>query len=203
VALLAALAGHERITASRWIAAALSMIGIYVIVGQRATWSSTTFLGDVLVFVGMFCWSIYSVLAQPLLRKHSPLIVTGYSISIGAALYFLIAIPTLAATDWSRISATSWILMSLSSLLALAFSYMIWYTGVQRIGSSRTAIYSNLTPIVAMIVAAVWLSEPIGLTQIIGAAMILSGVFVIFSGGFPLKSVLAVRPPLTLGGSRK
>ena len=36
---------------------------------------------------------------------------------------------------------------------------MIWYTAVQKIGSARTAVYSNLTPIVAMVVAAVWLGE--------------------------------------------
>ena len=51
--------------------------------------------------------------------------------------------------------------MAASSLLALALSYMVWYTAVQRIGSARTAVYSNLTPIVAMIVAAVWLGERI------------------------------------------
>ena len=49
--------------------------------------------------------------------------------------------------------------MVASSLLALALAYMIWYTAVQRIGSARTAVYSNLTPIVAMIVAAIWLGE--------------------------------------------
>ena len=38
-----------------------------------------------------------------------------------------------------------------SALFALCIAYVIWYTGVQRIGSSRTSIYSNLTPIVAMI----------------------------------------------------
>ena len=53
-----------------------------------------------------------------------------------------------------------------SSLLALAFAYMVWYTAIQRIGSSRTAIYSNLTPIVAMVVAALWLGEQIGRGQI-------------------------------------
>jgi drug/metabolite transporter (DMT)-like permease len=47
---------------------------------------------------------------------------------------------------------------------------------VQKIGSARTAIYSNLTPIVAMIVAALWLGEPITRTQIVGATLILSGI---------------------------
>jgi drug/metabolite transporter (DMT)-like permease len=126
----------------------------------------------------MLCWSTYSVVAQPLLRRHSPLIVTGYSMAIGATCYLVVAIPALRDTNWHAISATSWSLMMLSALLALAFSYMIWYTAVQRIGSSRTAIYSNLTPIVAMVVAALWLDEPVGAPQIIGAITILGGVFI-------------------------
>jgi drug/metabolite transporter (DMT)-like permease len=178
VALLSSLAGHERVPAVRWVGFALSVVGIYVLVGRAATLSSTTFAGDVLVFCGMVCWSIYSVVAQPMLRRHSPLIVTGYSMAIGAACYFLIAIPTLVGTHWAMLSLTSWMLMALSSLLALALSYMIWYTAVQRIGSSRTAIYSNLTPIVAILVAAIWLGEPIAAPQIIGAITILGGVFI-------------------------
>jgi drug/metabolite transporter (DMT)-like permease len=178
VALLAAFAGHERVPFARWVGAALSLFGIYVVVGHRATWSSATFVGDVLVFAGMFCWSTYSVVSQPLLERLSPLVVTGYSMVIGAALYVLFAIPTFFATNWRAISPASWLAMTMSSLLALAFAYIVWYTGVQRIGSSRTAIYSNLTPIVAMIVAAVWLNEPIETTQIIGAATIIGGVFV-------------------------
>ena len=178
IALLSSLAGHERVPAARWAGFALSVLGIYVLVGRAATLSSTTLAGDVLVFCGMLCWSIYSVVAQPLLQRHSPLVVTGYSMAIGAACYFLIAIPTLLSTQWAMISLISWILMALSSLLALALSYMIWYTAVQRIGSSRTSIYSNLTPIVAILVAAIWLGEPIGGPQIIGAIAIVGGVFI-------------------------
>ena len=68
--------------------------------------------------------------------------------------------------------------MAASSLLALAFAYMVWYTAVQKIGSSRTAIYSNLTPMVAIAVAAVWLGERVGGAQLFGAALILSGIAV-------------------------
>ena len=67
--------------------AALSLAGIYVIVGHRASFRRSTLLGDALVFAGMVCWSLYSVVAQPLLKRHSPLVVTGWSMAIGAALY--------------------------------------------------------------------------------------------------------------------
>ena len=60
-------------------------------------------------------------------------------------------------------------MMLTSALLALNLSYWIWYTGLKRLGGSRTSVYSYLTPVVAMIVAAIWLGEPISANQIAGA----------------------------------
>jgi drug/metabolite transporter (DMT)-like permease len=176
VAIMASIAGHDRLTAARWAGAGLSFVGIYALVGQRAELSSSTLLGDALVFGGMLCWSLYSVLAQPLLKRHSPLVITGLAMASGTVVYVALAIVPMLGTDWTAISITSWVLMASSSLLALAFAYMVWYTAVQRIGSSRTAIYSNLTPIVAIIVAAVWLGEAVTRPQMLGAALILGGI---------------------------
>jgi drug/metabolite transporter (DMT)-like permease len=176
VAILASIVGHDRLTTARWAGAALSFGGIYTLVGLRARVSSETLLGDAMIFGAMICWSIYSVVAQPLLRKHSPLVVTGWAMIVGTAMYLLVVGAAVLDTNWSAISATSWMLMAASSLLALAFSYIVWYTAVQKIGSARTAVYSNLTPIVAMIVAALWLGEQITRVQLLGAALILSGI---------------------------
>lgn len=178
VALFASLAGHERIPRMRWVGAGLSLAGIYAVVGHRATWTTEGLIGDAIIVVAMLCWSLYSVAAQPLLRRHSALTVTGWSMAIGTTCYVAIALPSSVSTDWSLISVRSWWLMIGSSVLSLAFAYMIWYTAVQRIGSSRTAMYSNLTPIVAMIVGFLWLGEPITRGQVVGTAAILAGVFV-------------------------
>lgn len=178
VALLSSLAGHERVPPLRWAGAALSVAGIYVLIGHRAALSTATVLGDALMFAAMTCWSAYSVLSKPLLARHSPLAVTAWSMTIGAVLYALVTVPAARATDWAGISVQSWVLMVLSSVFALAVAFLIWYTGVQRIGSSRTAAYSNLTPVVAMAVAAVWLGEPVATTQLAGATAILGGVLI-------------------------
>lgn len=176
VAIMSSVAGHDRLTLARWAGAALSFTGIYTLVGLRAEMSSATFAGDAMIFGAMLCWSIYSVAAQPLLKRHSPLVITGWTMITGTVVYVAFAFVPLLRTNWGSISTTSWVLMTASALLALAFSYIVWYTAVQKIGSARTAIYSNLTPIVAMIVAALWLGEQITRTQVIGAALILSGI---------------------------
>ena len=178
VAILSSLAGHDRLRWPRWAGAALSLAGIYAIVGHRAEMSTATLAGDALVGGGMLCWSVYSVAAQPLLKRHSPMVVTGWSMAIGTAAYLVIAVGPMLSTDWASISPFSWGLMTASSLLALAFAYMVWYTAVQRVGSARTAVYSNLTPVVAMIVAAVWLGEAVSGAQMFGAVLIVSGIAV-------------------------
>ena len=74
--------------------------------------------------------------------------------------------------------------LSLSTVLALLYAaifamcvaYTIWYTAVRDIGSARTSVYSNLIPIVAMMTAVLFLGEPLGPCQIIGAILVLAGV---------------------------
>jgi drug/metabolite transporter (DMT)-like permease len=178
VAMMSSIAGHERLTWPRWLGAALSFAGIVAVVGHGAALSRATIAGDVLVFVGMLCWSLYSVAAQPLLERHSPLVVTGFSMAIGTTLYLIVAIQPMLSTDWAGISRTSWLLMTASSLLALAVAYMIWSTGVQRIGSARTSVYSNLTPVVAMAIGAILLGERVSGWQLTGAVLILTGLAV-------------------------
>lgn len=178
VALLTAWAGHERVPPRRWVGAAISFLGLAIVVGQKVDWSTSGHLGDALMMASTVCWATYSVASVPILRTHSPLVVTGYSIAIGALLYTLVAMPVLVGVEWTTISPLSWLLMTASAVFALAFAYLIWYTSVQRAGSTRTAAWSNVTPVIAILIAAVWLGEPIALNHVIGSAAIFTGLFI-------------------------
>ena len=72
----------------------------------------------------------------------------------------------------------SWGLMIASAVFALSLAYLIWYTSVQRAGSTRTAAWSNLTPVVATAIAALWLGEPITANQLVGSLAIFTGLFI-------------------------
>jgi drug/metabolite transporter (DMT)-like permease len=178
IALMSAWAGHERIRPLRWAGVFMALLGLYLVVGHGVDFSSETWRGDALMIAGVFCWATYSVASQPMLRRHSPLIVIGVTFSIGAVMYVVTMIPILVDVDWSAVSGFSWFLMVASALLALNLSYWIWYTGLKRLGGSRTAVYSYLTPIVAMVVAAIWLGEPITSNQVAGAGAIFAGLLI-------------------------
>ena len=53
---------------------------------------------------------------------------------------------------------------------------MLWYHGVEKLGNSRTAVYSNLVPVWALITAWLWLGERPTPLQLLGAASILIGL---------------------------
>ena len=63
-------------------------------------------------------------------------------------------------------------------MFAIAVAYLLWYRGVRAIGQSRTSVYQNLVPVIALIAAWFWLSEMPTPQQLAGAGVILAGVVV-------------------------
>lgn len=178
ISLMSAFVGHERIRPLRWAGVFMALLGLYFVVGHGVDFSGQTLRGDLLMLGGVLCWATYSVASQPILKRHSPLVVIALTFSVGAMSYVLMMTPILADVDWRAVSGFSWFLMFTSAILALNVSYWIWYTGLQKLGGSRTSVYSYLTPIVAMIVAAIWLNEPISSNQVAGAAAIFAGLLI-------------------------
>lgn len=178
VALASALAGHEKVSHVQWAGAGLSVVGIYLVVGTGADFGGVSLAGDFLTLGAVVCWAIYTVGSRSLLARLSPLIVTGLTMGVGTVLYVPAALPGLLRLDVSRVPVWAWAAVVFSSIFALNVAYLIWYTSVQRIGNIRTSVYSNVTPLVAMAVAAISLGERITMSNVGGAAAILAGVFV-------------------------
>lgn len=185
VAVVSALLGRERITALHWLGAAISVTGIYFVVGHNSGSGGATFRGDALVMISVACWAAYTLGAGRLIARHSPLFVTGITMAIGGIPYVAMTLPQFVIADWSRVSTWTWVSLVLSALLALNVAYLIWYIGVQKIGAARTSMYSNVVPIVAMLVAAIWLGEPITQVKLLGAIAVVSGVVLTRFGRTP------------------
>ena len=176
VTLLSAAVGHERVRGLHWAAVLLSLGGIYLLAGHGAAVSGSTLAGDLLCVAAVGCWSIYTVASRPLLARLSPMVLTGYSMAVGTALYVPFGLADLRRLDWGAVSITSWLSLVFSAVFALYAAYLIWYTSVQRVGNIRTSVFSNLLPVLSMSIAAVWLGERITLAEVSGAAAILGGV---------------------------
>jgi drug/metabolite transporter (DMT)-like permease len=183
IALITAALGQDRIGPLHWLGAALSLAGIYFVVGHGTGDGEGSLRGDLLMFAAVCCWAIYTLGARPLMNRHSPVGVTGLSMAIGTLLYVPVAWPHIRAADWTAVSRGTWIALVYSALFALCVAYTIWYVAVREIGGARTSVYSNLVPLGAMLSAVVFLGEPLGVRKMAGAAAVLVGVALTRVGG--------------------
>jgi drug/metabolite transporter (DMT)-like permease len=179
IALMARARGMERVKGLTLVGIALSVVGVgLVIVGSAgASNGETTLLGSVLVFFGVLCWSVYTIGLQPY-TKRIPIVQLSAVTAVGGAIPLMIAsTPALIATDWSAVGLGGWLALLYSSVLSMGVAYFFWYRGLRVLGPTRTAVYSNLQPIVALLVAWAFLSEAPTIFQGVGAATIIAGVF--------------------------
>jgi drug/metabolite transporter (DMT)-like permease len=168
--------GEERATAVHWSGALLSLAGIYLVVGRGTSVGGSTLRGDLTMFAAVCCWAIYTMGSRPLMARHSPVAVSGLSMSIGTAAYVPLVASHILAVRWADVSARTWGAAVYSALFALCFSNTIWSAAVREIGSARTSAYSNVVPIVAMTTAVIFLGEPLQMGKVAGAAAVLAGV---------------------------
>ncbi len=180
VALLSAALGIERIHWAAWLGILISIAGLYVIIaanGGGGHWSASDLRGDGLVFLGMICWSLSTVFANPFLETMTPLKYAALTVAMGTAFYIPFTVRDMLAVRFAAVSWKAWLSLVMSGLFGLVFGYLIWYYSVQRVGNARTAVYNNLTPIFTALFASLLLGEKLSPIQAVGAAIILGGVF--------------------------
>ena len=178
VTVFSAALGHERVRLAGWCGVALSMLGITLVVwgGPSIDFGRETLRGDLTMLGAALAWSIYTVGASPLVRRHGALPVTAATMWIGAFFLLIVAMPAIASQEWSEPTGLAWFGLVVSAVLAVGVSYVIWYYSVQHLGSTRTSVYSNTVPIVALAFAWLALGEIPSPVQLVGAAAVVSGV---------------------------
>jgi drug/metabolite transporter (DMT)-like permease len=170
----------ERVKRMTLVGIALSVIGVALVIVGSASPSSgnpTTLLGSVLVFLGVLCWTAYTILLQPYTKRIDVIQLSAVTLVGGAVPLVAASMPALIATNWSMVGPGGWLALLYSSVLSMGVAYFFWYRGLRVLGPTRTAVYSNLQPIVALLAAWAFLGEIPTIFQGVGAVTIIAGVF--------------------------
>jgi drug/metabolite transporter (DMT)-like permease len=178
IAIIGRLRGVERASARRVMGILHSMAGIPLVVfaTTRGDDGRSSLTGDLLVLAGALSWATYTVLLKPYTEHVSGIQVSAFTMAGGAVPMFLVALPAIVHASWRTVPAIGWAALFYSAIFALVIAYLFWYRGVRVIGPTRTAMYSNVQPIIAVGVAWVMLGETPTIWQGIGMACIMTGL---------------------------
>ncbi|MBM7068995.1 DMT family transporter [Actibacterium sp. 188UL27-1] len=178
VALLGWMIFQDRLNSLSVMGLLLGFAGVAVIMGNRLQVSGGVDLtGVALCVIGAAALALATLAVRGAIAGGNMLMVVGLQMMVGAAALSLIAVTT-----------ESWY-VSWSIELIMAFAYttivpgllatLVWFWLVDRIGAVRAATFHFLNPFFGVAVAALLLSEQIGLYDLIGVTVIMVGILAV------------------------
>jgi drug/metabolite transporter (DMT)-like permease len=179
IAIVSRVGGVERVSRKVHAGIALSLAGVVLVVfgSARSGLGGGSFVGTMLVFCGTICWTAFTVALQPYARRLDPIQLSAFTM-LGGTLPLLVATPhALLTADWSRVGPAAWGAVFYASVISMGLAYLFWYRGLRVLGPTRTAVYSNLQPVIAIAVAWLFLHEAPTVWQGVGTGTIMTGLF--------------------------
>jgi drug/metabolite transporter (DMT)-like permease len=210
LAAAAALFAGERLDWIGWLALAGSTVGAGLIVlgGSRgpAARGQPTLAGDLLVVASLITALAWILLSKKLMQRHSPPVVTSYSILAGTAMLAVIVLGPLLLSPlighkaslppFARLSPTAWTALAISGLFCTALTTLLWNWGIHHVPASRAGVFLNVEPALGSWLGVRLLGEHLGPYAWAGGALILAAAITLTSRGHPPGS--AAEPAIVL-----
>lgn len=164
----------------------LSIAGVLFVLA-RGDWQQLRALhlvpGDLYMVLAALTWSFYSWLLTR--GTDEPAIRANWATFLAAQVLYGVAWSGLsAAGEWQMTDARiawSWPLVAALLYVAIGpsvLAFRAWGLGVQQVGPTIAAFFSNLTPVFAALLSSAFLGEPPRLYHAVAFALIVGGIVV-------------------------
>ena len=169
--------GWEQPRASGVLGIGLCLGGVGAIVYGSLDFAGTSLLGDALILVAAAFWGSYTVLTLSFLQRYSALAVATYAMTLGGLAAFPLAALDQSSLDLAALDGLTWAAAAYSALCSSAFGFAAWGWGVSHVGANRVLIYQYLVTLTGVSTGILLLGEDFGVGQLVGAVVILAGVY--------------------------
>lgn len=172
----------EKLNRLKVLGIMLSFFGALVVItnGQPGLlFSGNIGMGELYILGCVFCWTAFTLISKSVIKKIQPLVVIALACLAGA---FILAIPAWQEgylTQLFQLQLDAWISLLVLSLLGSVIAYIWYYEGLSAIGASRTGVFINFVPVWATAMAIIILNEQISASFVVGAVIVLSGVYLV------------------------
>jgi drug/metabolite transporter (DMT)-like permease len=183
MALLGWLVLKEKLGWLKWAGIALAALGVLLVVskGDFKALSSGRFgaPGDFLILISAPNWAIFSVLSRRGLQSHPAARMMLYVMTFGWLFTSILFFTGPGLSEIARLSTAGWIGVGFLGVACSGLAYIFWYDALQAIPASQLGVFLYLEPLVALVVAAIILSEPVLWASLLGGGIILLGVWMV------------------------
>lgn len=172
----------ERLGRLAWIGLAVAIVGTIIVLNPRGgmfTLTGSALYGNVAILVAAIITGVHTAMNRPVLERVSATALTFFGLAAALPFHYLVAIPYADWTSLTHLSPAVWGAVIFSGGLAIGLAPIAWNLAIKVLGPSTAGVYNSGVPVVALIASVLLLNEAVILLQVVGAALLLSGVFIV------------------------
>lgn len=178
--LLSSLFFREKLRKGFVIGSLVALSGVALVVFNGSVLLKLNPLGDCMTLVAALSWAFYSLILRRMGNRYSTLFITRKVFFYGLLTLFLYLPFVSSSFHPDRLGLPAvYINLLFLGIVASMLCYISWNACVRMIGASRASNYLYINPLVAVWASHVFLSEPITSTALLGAVLILGGVYMV------------------------
>ena len=169
----------ERMTLPRVIGLALGFCGILLLFSrdlQRGT--SQGILGQLAILTAALSYAISSVYARRTLKEVSTLVQAFVPMVVADSVMWL-GVFTLERPFRLPQQPLTWVAVAWLGVLGSATAYLLYYTLLHRVGSTRTSLVTYVFPVVGVAAGVLFLGEHLDWHLALGALLVVAGIVIV------------------------
>jgi len=156
---------------------------VYLIGPDRLSLAPDLALGNLLIVVAMFCYSLYLVHSKAMVLKYGPVTVSAYVMLFSAVGTLPLGLSGLATVDLGAIRPVTWMWVGYVVVFPTIIAYFLNIWALKKVSPNLVAVYIYLQPLFTAAVApAVLAGETVTTRAAIAGAAIFLGLALVILG---------------------
>ncbi len=178
----------ERFTSNKLLGLIVGGIGaIFLVWYGKNTEGTSSFLGNLFVFLNTCSYALYLIFVKPLMKKYKPLTVISWVFLFGLVFVFPIGIQDLISTDFSSFDLSTYLAIGYVVLFTTFLAYLFNIFALNYVSATVTSSYAYVQPVVSFIMVSFYAylyveseySKDINSLKIISCILVVIGVYLI------------------------
>jgi drug/metabolite transporter (DMT)-like permease len=178
--LVSSIVGTERPRPIKFFGILLAAAGVIILIDpRRASFSSQTTIGDLLIIANSLSYGIYVATSKKTLTRNGAFRSMMWIFIFSSLICVPLGLNSMAQVDLSTIYPAIGLIILYIAVGATAAPYLLNAWALARVNPSTVAVYIYLQPLIGFLLAVIFLSEPIDVKFALSALLIFVGVFLV------------------------
>lgn len=188
VLVLSALILKEKITINKYIGISIGAIGAFLLVwfGKKSGGTSS-FLGNLFVFLNACSYSLYLVLVKPLMKKYKAITVISWVFLFGFIFVLPFGFNDLLNTNFNAFTTNTYLAVTFVIVGTTFLTYLFNIYALNYVSPSVNGSFIYLQPVLSFLMVSVYAyildhqeyAQDINLIKILSCFMVIVGVYMI------------------------